>query len=269
MFSLQNLTFFSLGMCLISFWIHRSIWLWISFLAIACTLAIQSGIAKPFCLVPIGTLFTTHLILKYPIEKWMRMTLFFINMLISLGLIFHLIPGFNNLWKEAAKFWINFDQPFIGLFVLAFQLPLLRSSQEWIKMAIKTVPLTIAGVAVLHFAFYFGHSFHIPPAFSLHLIVNLLFVTIPQEGFFRGFVQRELFQWMGSKWIGHVGAVALTSLFVTALQLYWNLSPLFLSFVFVANLIYGFLYQYTKAIESSIFCHFVINILVLTLNLSH
>lgn len=269
---LQFLAFFALLMTFISLWIHKSPWLWGSFLTISYILALQSGTCKPFSLVPLVTLFLIHLMLKKSLSQSTRLILITSATLISIALLFHLIPGFVNYHDSIGHFWINYDTPFMGLFILALHLPLISSSQEAFKLSYKTVPLTLLSVCLLLFlGNYVGTlrwDFNWPLHFSLRLITTLFFTVIPQEAFFRGFLQKECFNWIGPSWQGHMGAVLFSSLIFTLCHLYWITALTPLAFIFLAGLIYGSLYQYTKAIESSIFCNFTFNVLHLACGLS-
>jgi membrane protease YdiL (CAAX protease family) len=89
----------------------------------------------------------------------------------------------------------------------------------------------------------------------------LIFVSIPEEAFFRGFIQRELYQWFGSNPLAASGSILITSAFFTLLHLIWVANLPFLGLVFIASLIYGTIYQVTKSIESSILCHFGLNVI--------
>lgn len=269
---LQFLAFFALLMTFVSLWIHRSPWLWLSFLTIAYILALQSGVAKPFSLVPVGTLLLIHVMLRRNLPESSKWILILSAILISLGLLFHWIPGFSNYWDATGHFWINFDTPFIGLFILALQLPLIRSSNEAFNLSFKVIPLTGLAIALLLFlGDYVGlirWEFNWQPHFSLRLITTLFFIIIPQEAFFRGFIQREAFKWIGNSFKGHICSVLISSIAFTLCNVYWiaGLEPL--GFIFLAGLIYGSLYQYTQAIESSISCSFAITFLHLALGLS-
>jgi membrane protease YdiL (CAAX protease family) len=269
---LQFLAFFALLMTFISLWVHKSPWLWLSFLVIAYILALQSGVAKPFSLVPVGTLLLIHIMLRRNLPESSRWILLIGAALISVALLFHWIPGFSNYWDKTGQFWINFDTPFTGLFILALQLPLIRSCNEGFNLSYKVIPLTGLAVALLLFlGNYFGSlkwEFNWPLHCSLRLITTLFFVIIPQEAFFRGFIQRECFNWIGHSAKGHIGAVLFSSIIFTLCNMYWisGLQPL--AFIFLAGLIYGSLYQYTQAIESSIFCNFTLTFLHLVLGLS-
>ncbi len=259
---LHLLTFFALMMSFLSLWIYKSPWLWGSFLVIAYTLALQSAVTTTFTLIPLGTLFLLHFLLKkFPSGKE-RLLLFFAITLISTLLIFHKIPGFSK-WNVGGNLWLNFDRPFTGLFVLALTLPLIRSYQEWINCSLKTIPLTLITLMLLIFlAVQGGVVFwepKWPPHFLLRLISTFCLVAIPEEAFFRGFVQEEVEKWVGGKIKGPVLAILATSLFFTLTHVNWTSSFALLGFVFLASLAYGSIYRYTRKIESSIFCHFMVN----------
>lgn len=272
MVDLQFLAFFALLMTFISLWVHKSPWIWLSFLSISYILALQSGIAKPFSLVPVGTLLLIHTMLKRNLPRGPRWLLVIAASLISIAILFHWIPGFSNHWDNPGKFWINFDTPFTGLFILALHLPLVKSSNEALSLSYKVIPFTGLAVALLLFLGHYAGSlkwvFNWPLHFSLRLITTLFFVIIPQEAFFRGFLQKECFKWIGPSLKGHVGSVLFSSLIFTLCNMYWISGVKPLSFIFLAGLIYGSLYQYTDAIESSIFCSFTFTVLHLALGLS-
>jgi membrane protease YdiL (CAAX protease family) len=265
--NLQILTFFALGMSIVSLWIHRSAWLWGSFLLISLILATQSGTLNPFSLIPIATLLLIHFWLTKNVSGSLRWVLVLIVIVISAGLSFHKIPGFCN-WNISGRLWVNYDIPFIGLFILALQLPLLRSKAEWIKIATKTVPISLLGIFFL--ALLATQSKAVawelkwPSHFFIRIVVNLIFVTIPEEGFFRGFIQQELFKRLGQGAAGHIFSVLATSALFALAHFQWTTSFALLGFVFLAGILYGAIYQYTRAIESSIFCHFLLNLIHMT-----
>jgi len=262
---IDHLAFYSLMMAFLSLWIHRSAWLWGGFLAISYILAFHTSVVQPFSIIPTSLLFVIFLTFKKKeLQPQTRVILAIVAILIAAGLSFHWIPGFKN-WNVEGKLWLNYDKPFIGLFVLAFLLPLLRTPAEWYQLALKAVPLTLVAVFVLILlALPSGAvDWHIkiPSHFLLRITSNLFLVTIPEEAFFRGFVQQEIFKSLGPGPKGHIGAVVGASLLFTLFHIGWTTSAAMLGFVFLAGVMYGAIYQYTKAIESSIFCHFCVNLM--------
>jgi uncharacterized protein len=271
---IASLCFFSLAMSIVSLWIKKTPALWGTFLIIAIILAWQAHIITSMALIPIGILFFCQLCLTRNIYKPWRYILFGVVVIVSLALAFHFLPGFNNwfLVKEmklspdalAYSLYLNFDKPFIGIFVLAFSLPLINSREKWIRMLRITLPATVLGIAVLCAIALQIDMIRwdpkLPVIFFPWIFANLLFVSIPEEAFFRGFIQREIFLWFGKTPLSAIGSVVITSLFFVLLHLIWVGSFPFLCLVFVASLIYGTLYQITQSIESSILCHYLFNV---------
>lgn len=272
MIDLCHLAFYILMMTFLSLWVHRSPLLWGAFLVISYILAFHTGVVQPISIIPIGLLFTLCLVFKKPLQPMARFVLAIITIIIAAGLNFHLIPGFNN-WHVSGNLWITYDKPFIGLFVLAFLLPLLRTPEEWTRMAFKAVPLTLVSVLILGFLALpsgaIDWHLKLPSHFLLRIASNLFLVAIPEEAFFRGFVQEEIFKSVGPGPKGHITAVLGASVLFTLFHIGWTGSAAMLGFVFLAGLLYGAIYQYAKAIEASILCHFFVNLLHMILFTYH
>jgi uncharacterized protein len=272
MMDLCHLAFYILMMAFLSLWVHRSALLWGAFLVISYILAFNTGVVQPFSIIPIGLLFVIFLVFKRPLQSTTRFLLAVIAILIVTGLNFHWIPGFSN-WHVSGHFWINYDRPFMGLFVLAFLLPLLRTPAEWYQVALKAIPLTLVAVFVLAIlalpSGVIDWHIKIPSHFFARITSNLFLASIPEEAFFRGFVQQEIFKSLGAGLKGTIGAVLGASLLFAVFHIGWTCSVPMLGFVFLAGVLYGAIYQYTKAIEASIFCHFCVNLFHMTLFTYH
>jgi membrane protease YdiL (CAAX protease family) len=270
---LSSLCFFAFAMSFVSLWVRKSGWLWGSFLLIAYILAFTTGITTWMSLIPVFILFFCHFFLKKDLKKSARFLLFCMATGVSLALAFHFLPGFQN-WKIASQLclspgsypyalWLNFDKPFIGLFVLALSIPLISSKSDLFKVLKTAVPLSILGILLimaisLHFELVRWDP-KIPVITLIWLLDNLILVAIPEEAFFRGFIQREIFNWFGKTPLGGLGSIFVTSIFFTLLHLIWVADLPFLCLVFIASVIYGIIYQITRSIEASILCHFALN----------
>lgn len=260
---LKLLAFFALAMTFLSLWVKKSTWIWGSFLFIALGLATLAGVITPIALLPIALLGCMHFILKHNVTRWGRWLLVFLITIVSTGLLFHQFPGFSN-WR--LSFWVNFDKPFIGLFPLIYSIPLLSSRAAWKQMGRRAVPLILGSIACLG-AIYWMMPFkpdtpHATKEIVPFLLVNLMFVCIPEEAFFRGFLQKEFNRWFGGGIWASMGAICATSIAFTFAHVYWVPSVPVLFAVFVASLLYGTVFAATQSIESSILCHFLINILL-------
>lgn len=272
---ISTMCFFAFGMSFISLWVRKTPWLWGSFLLIAYFLAFEAKIANWISLIPILILFFCHYFLSKDITKGARFLLIGSAILVSAGLAFHFLPGFHN-WKVISKLqlspnaypfdlWLNFDKPFIGIFALAFAIPLIASRAQLLKVLKWTLPMSLGGILIIMgISLYFDlikWDPKIPVILFVWLINNLIFVCIPEEAFFRGFVQREIYKWFGKTSIAGFGSIITTSMLFTLMHLIWIANLPFLCLVFVASLIYGTIYQVTQSIEASIFCHFSLNVI--------
>lgn len=269
------LSFFALAMALISAWVKRSPWIWGGFLIFAFVLAFFAKLIAPIALAPIGALLVLHALLKGDIKGLARFILVILATAVSIGLLIHKFPGFNNwlifdkmtLSPGASPFslYLNFDKPFIGLFVLVLGFPLLKDPSEFGKMLKVAIPLIICSVAFMVVVALFSGLVQwdpkFPKIFWFFAIENLLFACIIEEAFWRGFIQNEFFRWLGGKGaFANMGAVFVTAFFFAALHYFWVASIPFLGLVFLAGIIYGSIYQFTRSLEASILCHWVFNI---------
>lgn len=269
------LVFFLLILSVASLWIRKTVWLWGSLFILSYLLAFQTKIATPLSIIPVLLLAAGHWTLSRQVTGPSRFILVSLITLLSFALWMHLVPGFHN-WELLHKvrlspdavpysLWLNFDKPLTGLFPLAFAIPLITtkgSLKKWAKIAI---PLSILGVIIM-IALSLSTDIvkwdpKLPPFTLVWLIENLLLVSLIEEAFLRGFLQRELCTAFGGVgWKANVGAVVATALIFALLHIAFVNTISFLCLAFVAGLIYGGIYQYTKAIESSIFCHFLLNV---------
>jgi membrane protease YdiL (CAAX protease family) len=271
---IPTLCFFAFAMSFLSLWARKTAWLWGSFLLIAYVLAFQAHIADGLSLLPVLILFLCHYFMKDNLSKRPRFIFWGIATLISFALAFHFFPGFHN-WQLASNLklspeaypyslWLNFDKPFIGLFVLVFSLPLITSASQWTQILKVSIPFSVLGILIMMgISLYFGlvkWDPKVPVISVLWLIDNLIFVCIPEEAFFRGFLQKEFFYWLGGSQLAALGSILITAIFFSLLHLLWVANLPLICLVFVASVIYGTIYQWTQAIESSIICHFCLNV---------
>jgi len=268
------LCFFSLMMSFLSLWIKRTPWLWGTFLVISYLLAYHERIVDAKTLLPLFFLCIIHKILAYNVQGLLRVFLFLAAVAISFGLCLHFYPWFHN-WRilhhiqvshngVPYTLYANYDKPFIGIFILAWSLPLLQTKHEWYLLLKKTLPFTLIAIIFLLGPAFYAKVIQWDPKFPTFgiswIAINLFLVVIPEEAFFRGFIQKEIFKWLGGKGAAHIGSVVVASLIFTLPHFIWVNQLPFLGMVFLAGLVYGSIYQWTKAIESSIVCHFITNL---------
>ncbi|VHO04921.1 type II CAAX endopeptidase family protein [Candidatus Rhabdochlamydia sp. T3358] len=269
---LFTLCFFTLGISLMSLWVCKK-WFWAIFLFIAYFLALYTHIATTASLIPIILLGVCQYALKKTTNPSIRFLLFGSAVFISISLFMHFLPGFAN-WKIVSDLtigknsypltlWLNFDKPFIGLFVLAYLVPLIESRENFWGLIKKVTPVLVLMIFSLAAVSYYLKAItfdpKLPAVFLIWAIQNLIFVSIPEEAFFRGFFQQELDQSFGLKPLGTGCSIIITSILFALLHIGWSPNFSAIALTFCASLFYGVVYRWTQAIEASIFCHFGFN----------
>lgn len=270
-----TLAFFALAMTILSLWVKRSPWIWGSFLILAFALGYMAKLVQPIALAPVGGLLIVHTFLKGDVRGLARFVLAGLAIALSLGLALRYFPGFTGypivekvkISSDGAPYslYLNFSKPFIGIFVLAVGFPLVKNLRELSEVMKTAIPMALAGIGIMIFLALYSGLIHFDPKFPslfwFFLIENLIFVSIIEEAFWRGFVQKELFRAFGSRGaLAQIGCVGITALAFAALHYFWVPNLGFLALVLVASIIYGSIYQFTKALEASIFTHWLFNI---------
>jgi len=256
-----------LALSLLSVWVRRDPKVWGTLLGLSLILGLISGL-----LLWIGVLITlawAALWFWYMKQKQRtaQIILLAVILLLSYGFKFHRFPGFEPL-IITPKFFIGFAAPLVGLFPLALLVPIAKRAKEWKIIFGKGLVISCMGIAILALlAFVSGvvhWQFKLPPFAGLRFGSNLLLTAIPEEAFYRGFLQRELVRFFPNGKTGKWLALLLSTLFFTLAHLYWSPNLGTLGFVFLASLLYGFVYLKTDKIESSILCHFLLNFIHMT-----
>ncbi|OZI75038.1 CPBP family intramembrane glutamic endopeptidase [Bordetella genomosp. 12] len=183
--------------------------------------------------------------------------------LTALALALHALPGFHNplaidaVLKPGSaplRMYLNLDKPLIAWWVLLVMAPpLLR--QGWRPSLLSGLSAGLgAGLVCLGTAWICGvieWSPGWPAAGWLWLLNNALLVTLAEEAFFRGYLQRLLSRRMGAA--GACCAAAL--LFGLA---HYAGGPALVALATVAGLFYGWAYQ-RGGLAAAVLAHLLLN----------
>jgi len=273
-YPLKSFTFLCLIITMLSFWAYKRLWIWGPLLAFSCVCAHFAHILEVGLVIPIVLLFACHWILCTHLPKTAQFFVILIIVLLSFGFSFHLFPDVTN-WLLAdtlqvsqdapafAYYW-NFDNPFIGLFVLGFHLKLLSTKFEIKAILTKTLTITCLSLGAILTATIFLGVVKFDPKCPLvtpvWLIGNLFFTVIPEEAFFRGFLQQQLTLVIPNKAAPVIANLIISIVFALA-HIFFVSNPSYLLIAFLASLLYGTLYHVTRSIESAIFAHYLLNVI--------
>lgn len=187
-------------------------------------------------------------------------------MIVVAGLLLYLPYDFGiEPIGISSKFRVGLLHPIVGLLPLALLVPLATTWQAWKEVFFKATPIILLG-----FAFFAGAALlsgvvqwnpKMPTFLEWRIPYQFFLVAIPEEAFFRGFLQHQLFaRWegiSGGRWI----ALCVTSLLFTLVHLTWAPSWILLAFVFTAGIFYGIVYWFSRRIEAAIVAHFLFNMI--------
>lgn len=187
-------------------------------------------------------------------------------LLVSVGLMQHLIPGFHNLrvldgvnvGPESSPFFMyyNFDKALVPFVLLICQKSLF-SADSYSKAKIwHWLALVMAVPVLLMAAVSFGGlkvEFHLPEWLFPYLLSNIFFVSLAEEAFFRGYLQKRL-----SSVFNPVLALFITSMLFGGLH--YSGGSLLVIFATLAGLIYGLAWMLSGKLWVAVLFHVGLNL---------
>ncbi|MFK7973534.1 MAG: lysostaphin resistance A-like protein [Rickettsiaceae bacterium] len=195
------------------------------------------------------------------------------KLLVMLGALFivaHLVPGINNyllfqdiqISKDAVPYslYLNYDSFFAGLVILYFNFQIKSHSNYEIKRSIKIgVIFGITSVVILIIVSlilgFIRWDFKLTYIALIFVFQNLIFTCFYEEVIWRGFIQKNLVQYTNAL----TGIILTALLFAVAHIQFAGIN--FAILAFIAAILYGSCYYFSKnKIESSIVCHYLVNI---------
>jgi membrane protease YdiL (CAAX protease family) len=275
---LIGVTYAALFLVVIGLWINR--YVWAGLLVIAAVAGYASGVLQGLAIVATmafaGACAGYERARALPVNGMRRRLAIGLSAaaILVLGLLLgmHLLPGFHNflvldkvvLSSGAAPYtlYLNFDKTLVGILILGLcGQPLLKRAKAWaeaLRRAAPIIPVHIALVAAGATATgYLAWQPKWVPVFWLWAAVNLFFVCLTEEAFFRGFIQRELNVALRSTRGGTAIAIAVSAGLYGLAHFGGGMSSVGLATA--AGLGYAFVYQRTRGIEMSMLAHFALN----------
>lgn len=240
--------------------------LWLVLLGLAISAGLAAGVLRPVAGASIAALLAFSWLATRHGKAAVRVLFTLMTLLLALALAMHAVPGYDNalLLKDVRlsagsapyTLYANFDKGVVGLVLLVFFCHRAGSWRDFAK-AWKSQALVFAallcGVLGVGWAIGFVHpDFKLSPFLPLFAAVNLLFVCVAEEAFFRGIIQGQLARY------GDTLAVAVSGLLFGAAHLAggWQIGVL----ASLAGLGYALLYARTRRIEIPVAVHFLLNL---------
>lgn len=230
------------------------------------------GRLTPVALISIGLLgLSIWLPARLNLRIFWRGVGFGTFLILAVAMSNHLVPGFNNLpifqgtrfSADSVPFtmYLNFDKTLVGLFIYVFFLKPNQSAvfgKEQLVASGKTLGLLVVLIVPIAVAIqYVRIDIKLPEFAWIWMINNLFFVCLAEEGLFRGIIQKGLSQILRKTKAGSVASIALAALSFGFAHYRGGIS--YIVFATTAGVFYGFVFQRTNRLESSILVHFGLN----------
>ncbi|WP_025822886.1 CPBP family intramembrane glutamic endopeptidase [Shewanella marina] len=267
--SVELLVWILLGISVLTAFLRP--YLWLIPLSLSLIGALYLGIVD---YISVGII-VAGLLLAYATYRCSIVWLKLLGHILTLGwiaaLALHQLPDVNN-WlmldhvvtgSSSIPFsmYLNFDKPlvFFGLLLLFPQLldqrefywskAILTSSQV---LTLITGLLTIVALAWLLQLVHLEWS--VPSWLWLFVLNNLLFTCVVEEALFRGYIQRQLLNY-----ISPVYAIAITSILFGAAHYAGGIR--FIVVATLAGAVYGIAYYWTRKLSIAVLVHFIFNMI--------
>lgn len=256
---LNLITFFFFSLFILSVWIKKDVKIYGPLLGLSIFLAFLS---QSISLLGLLILF----IGGFGFYKFYKKP----NFLLFLGLIglilsfpLKLLTGFTPI-PITEKFLLSFSGISLASIVLILNTELAKNKKDW-KNVFLGIGIGICGIGVLAILATITKATRwqpqLPSFFFLRLASNLFLTCVAQEVLYRNFIQKELSRFLINIKYHNIISILLTSLIFTIAHIYWSPNLMIGLFVFVASLLYGFVYFKTNKIEAAIITHFMLNVI--------
>lgn len=271
------LTYTLLALAMLSLWrnpiqvtARRTMFPWAAFTAGACISGLVAGVVRwPGILALLGFACLAY-VTRERERGAIRTALLWATGLMALAISLHKLPGFANpsigysaiVYGKAVPtaYNLNFDKIAAGIILFAFFCEPARNRSEW-RQVFRHYPI-ILGVPVLVLAAGVASGFiRFDPKFFAYIPVlafcNLLFTCVPEEAFFRGFLQRHIAEAIKRKPYGDYIALILVPLLFGIAHIKGGV--ILAGLATLAGLGYGYAYYRSRRIEAAILAHIVLN----------
>jgi membrane protease YdiL (CAAX protease family) len=255
------LSFIFIGLSYLSLWVRKDFRLWGSLVVLSLIFGFISGNVQWLGFVFVAIAAALWIWFYQQKARLLRTILFLVLITASIAFTFRLFSGFTPI-ALTDKLKIGLAKPLFCLFPLALFVPLARNFNDWKKVAAGLL-IGCLGIAILAIIAIASGAVHwhykIPSHPEARYLSNFFLVSMPEEAFYRGFMQNEFCRYFQGRKGGKILALFLTSILFTLVHLYWSPNFSILAFVFVASLLYGGIYLISGKIESAILTHFLLN----------
>jgi uncharacterized protein len=241
---------------------------------LAITLGLLAQVITPSALIPIILLPLALYYQRSNVNIRVKVPLYFIAILLSFGLTWHIFPGFHNLKvlnhihisKDAIPFtlYLNFDIALVGFFILGISHRLITHKKDWLTL-FKQIPLPLGVLIILSMLLAISLGLvhfdpKLPKSLPLWALTNLLGVSVAEEALFRGYILLAIIKIANSQLQLPSFYLAIVIVALLFGLLHYPGGSKYMLLATVAGIGYGWVYAKTQRIEAAIITHFSLNL---------
>ncbi len=266
--------YFSLLAALFSCWVFKKYFIFAPLYVIAYALAYMGQIVSYLSLFPLVILLLCIVGLKLPTKRFLHLFSSLTLAIVGVGMMTHMIVGFNNFLllsnqtigssTTAINLYLNFDKLSLAVLLLGLWVPLVKTKEDWKHTFLISIPwLAFSAFILIAYSLstnLLALDIKIPSSTIIFLIVNLFFVVIPEEAFYRGFLQNEITKNLPNK-AGPILAILVVSSLFALIHIFFISNLSYIIAAFIGSVLYGTIYQFSKSVESAMITHFGVNVI--------
>jgi membrane protease YdiL (CAAX protease family) len=259
---------------LIGCWFCPKYYIFAPIYVIAYACAFAGGVVTAVSLLPLCVIILCLLSLKLSPKRFLHFFATMIVAVVGVGMMAHMVKGFDNLLvlnavtfgdsKIPINMYLNFDKASLGVLLIGLYIPLIQEREKWKHVIYISIPWIAFSVLIL---FLFSKTvdlinidIKLPRQILYFIIINFFFVVIPEEAFFRGFLQNEIVKGLSNRAAPILGILSVSLLF-GFIHFFFVPNIYYIFGVMIASVLYGTIYHFSESIESSIITHFSVNII--------
>jgi membrane protease YdiL (CAAX protease family) len=264
----------TLILALISCWVLKKYYVFAPLYVIAYAFAYMGQIVSYLSLFPLTIILLCIFALKFHLKRFLHLFASLTLAIVGVGIMTHMIVGFNNFplvsnqtfgsSKTAINLYLNFDKLSLAVLLLGLFVPLVKSKEEWKHTCLIAIPyLAFTAFILIGYGLstnLLALDIKIPSLTIVFLIVNLFFVVIPEEAFYRGFLQNEITKNLPNK-AGPILAILVVSSLFGLIHIFFISNLSYIVATFIGSVLYGTIYQFSKSVESAMITHFGVNVI--------
>jgi membrane protease YdiL (CAAX protease family) len=199
--------------------------------------------------------------------RWINVIIFSLISLFLIEVSLHAVKGFQNclLFSQIQvsplsvpyNLYVNYDKGLVALLLLStllspsFNFSSIFRLSFWGILGLSLLILMLPGL----FSGFIKYDPKIPEILGIWVPVMLVYVCLPEELLYRGFIQNQL-----SYRIRSFPVVLILSSFVFALA-HYKIGSAMMGLSFIAGLIYGGIYKKFQSLDAAILTHFAVNLI--------